>query len=96
VLVGRGAQFLLPRDKGLAVRLIAPLGYRVEEVMRREGLDQTEACRLIEEADRGRRDFARRYFQKDIGDPHLYDLVLNVERLGPAAVVQQIVAAVPR
>jgi hypothetical protein len=31
-----------------------------------------------------------------VGDPHLYDLVLNVERLGQAAVVEQIVTALCR
>ncbi|MHC4177164.1 MAG: cytidylate kinase-like family protein, partial [Planctomycetota bacterium] len=96
VLVGRGAQFLLPPEKGLAVRLIASGKYRIEEVMRREGLGQADAVRLIEETDQGRREFALRYFQKDIDDPHLYDLVINVERIGPAAAVQQIVAAIER
>jgi len=96
VLVGRGAQFLLPREKGLAVRIIAPKKYRAEQIMRREGLSRAEACRLIAEIDRGRREFVCRYFHQDIDDPHLYDLVVNVERLGPAAAVQQIVAAISR
>lgn len=96
VLVGRGAQFVLPREKGLAVRIIAPQKYRAEQIMRREGLDRAEACRLIEETDRGRREFVLRYFHQHIDDPHLYDLVINVERIGPAAAVQQIVAAVGR
>jgi hypothetical protein len=96
VLVGRGAQFLLPREKGLAVRIIAPKKYRVEQIVQREGLSRADACRLMEARDRGRREFVRRYFHQDIDDPHLYDLVLNVERLGPAAAVQQIVAAIGR
>ncbi len=96
VLVGRGAQFLLPREKGVAVRIIAPLKYRIQEIMRREGLNQTNAARVIEETDRGRRDFVLNYFQKEIDDPHLYDLVVNVGRLGPAAAVEQIAAVVSR
>jgi cytidylate kinase len=96
VLVGRGAQFLLPREKGLAVRLIASKKYRVEQIVQREGLSQADACRWIEATDRGRREFALRYFHQDIADPHLYDLVLNVERLGPAAAVQQITTALSR
>ena len=96
VLVGRGAQFLLPREKGLAVRIIAPLKYRIAEIVRREGVSQTDASRVIEETDLGRRDFVLSYFQKDIDDPHLYDLVINVEQIGPAAAVEQIVAVVSR
>lgn len=96
VLVGRGAQFLLPPEKGLAVRIIASQKYRVEQLMRRDGLSQADAARLVEERDQGRHEFVLRYFQKDIDDPHLYDLVLNVERLGRPAVVEQIVAAIGR
>ena len=43
--------------------------------------------------DQDRRQFVSRYFHHDMSDPHLYDLVLNVERLGPAATAEQIVAA---
>ena len=96
VLVGRGAQFLLPPEKGLAVRIIASQKYRIEQVMRRDELTQAEAAGLIDERDQGRREFVLRYFQKDIDDPHLYDLVVNVERLGPTAAVQQIVSAIRR
>jgi cytidylate kinase len=96
VLVGRGAQFLLPREKGLAVRIIAPRKYRIQQIMQRERLSQSAARRLMDARDRGRSEFARRYFHQDIADPHLYDLVVNVERLGPAAAVKQIVAAISR
>lgn len=93
VLVGRGAQFLLPREKGLAVRLIAPRKFRVRQVMQRDGLDEAGACRLIEERDRGRREFVQRFFRRDIDDAHLYDAVLNVERFGLEATARYILAA---
>ena len=48
------------------------------------------------EVDRGRREFVARYFHHDIDDPHLYDLVINVERFGPEAVAEKIVEAYPR
>lgn len=96
ILVGRGAQFLLPREKGLAVRIIAPLKYRVAAVKRRDGLDGTAARRLIQERDEGRREFVRRYFHHDIDDPHLYDLVVNVEGLGRQGAVEEILAALKR
>src|SRR5690242_14599690 len=35
VFVGRGAQFMLPRDRGLAVRVIAPLKQRARKIMER-------------------------------------------------------------
>jgi cytidylate kinase len=96
VLVGRGTQFLLPREKGLAVRLVAPLKCRTEQVMRRDRLGAAAARRLIEQKDRGRREFVERYFHRDVDDPHLYDLVINVAGLGPIGAAEQIVAALCR
>jgi cytidylate kinase len=93
VLVGRGAQFILPRSRGLAVRIIASEKYRTSLLMEREGVDAQQAGRLMKEMDRGRREFAQFFFHHDIDDPHLYDMVLNVERLGPVGVAEQIVQA---
>lgn len=93
VLVGRGAQFLLPRDRGLAVRLLAPEKYRIEYVMRLKGLTPDAAKKHIDEKEKGRRDFVHRFFHKDPEDPHLYDLVLNVGKCGPRATADLIIAA---
>ncbi len=49
VFVGRGAQFLLPRDEVLAVRLIAPLKYRAGRIAERKGIDEAAARRFIAE-----------------------------------------------
>ena len=93
VLVGRGAQFVMPRDRGLAVRIIASEKYRAQRIMEREGVGARQARRIMKETDRGRRQFAQFFFHHDIADPHFYDMVLNVERLGPARVAEQIVNA---
>lgn len=93
VLVGRGAQFFLPREKGLAVRIVAPKQYRIRRTVEQQGLTAMEAERSIDEKDRGRREFVQRFFHHDIDDPYLYDLVINTERLGPARAAEQIVTA---
>jgi len=93
VLVGRGAQFMLPREFGLAVRIIAPKKFRIAQIMERLGLTTREAERLIDETDRGRRQFAYRYFHRDIDDPHLYDIVLNVEHVGIGQAAEKIAEA---
>ena len=94
VFVGRGAWFLLPRDKTLAVRLVAPERFRVERVMETRKLSTVEARKFVEETDRGRREFIEHSFRQNVSDPCAYDLVINVARLGSAGVVDQIVAAV--
>jgi len=93
VFVGRGAQFILPHNRTLAVRIVAPLAYRIDRIMRLRSLAVGDAKRLIAEIDRGRAEFISRFFRRDIDDPLLYDLVINAERCGVAATVEQIVLA---
>ena len=94
VFVGRGAQFLLPRSKTLAVRIVAPEAFRLECVRQRQNVGLQEALDWIHRTDRGRREFIQRFFHQDINDPHLFDLVINAERLGPAGAAEQITHAV--
>jgi hypothetical protein len=91
VFVGRGAQFLLPRERGVSVRLINLKQQRIARIVEREGLSPPAAEKLIDEVDKGRADFVRRYFHRDVTDPHLYDLVINLEHLGRDAAVDLIV-----
>ena len=96
IIVGRGASFLLPRDRGLAVRLVAAEDYRVERVVRLRHLDAAEAREFIHRLERGQADFVERHFHKNIADPHNYDLVLNVGRLGMDAAIELLVNAMKR
>ncbi|HVX15177.1 MAG TPA: cytidylate kinase-like family protein [Pirellulales bacterium] len=93
VIVGRGAQFLLPREAGLVVRIVAPERFRVEQVQRVRGLGAREARAWVERTDRERRQFIEQHFHHDGCDMHLYDMVLNVEKLGMAGAARQIAQA---
>ena len=94
IFVGRGARFLLPREKVLAVRLVAPAEFRVNRLMQVFKLSEADAHKYMLEADNGRREFVHRFFHHDITDPHLYDLVINTEGLGMEGAAAEIVAAV--
>ena len=96
MFVGRGAQFLLSRDQGLSVRVIADDKYRVRRMMEREGLNESGAKALIDRLERGRRDFVRYFSRRDISDPHVYDLIVRVDRLGPEAAAALIADAFER
>jgi cytidylate kinase len=91
VLVGRGAQFLLPPGRGIAVRLVASEPFRVAQIAHQRGISVKEAYQAVKAIDVGRANFVARYFHQDINDPHLYDLVIHVERCGPAAAADTIV-----
>jgi hypothetical protein len=94
VFVGRGSQFLLPRQEMLAVRIVGSAKYRIRQIMQQTGANENDAKRFMTELDAGRREFASKFFHHDVTDPHLYDLVINVERCGKTAAVEEIVAAV--
>lgn len=93
VFVGRGAQFLLPRDRGLAVQIIASEKHRIGRIMAKYEMQETAARHMVAVLDRGRRELVAKFFHHDVADPHLYDLVINVEFLGPQAAADLIVAA---
>jgi cytidylate kinase len=80
IFVGRGAQYILPRERGLLARIIAPLKQRIDRLMERRQCSRQEAERYADATDAGRTAFVHRYFHKDSADPHLYDLVINLER----------------
>jgi cytidylate kinase len=92
VYVGRGAQFLLPRDAGLSVRIIAPKKQRIKRVMDQRQCTQHDAEKFVDDIDKGRADFVRRYFQRDVADPHLYDLVVNLEHTSREVAVDLILS----
>jgi cytidylate kinase len=96
VFVGRGAQCILPRASGLAVRLVAPLEWRIHRRMSRHGISRAQARKDIEGIETGRREFYRRYFQHDCSAASDFDLVLNVSRFSPSTIAQQIVEAYER
>jgi cytidylate kinase len=63
----------------MKVRLIAPLEYRIDAAMAREGLSRERAIRYIQQVDDERLRRMRYLFNVDWRDPALYDLVLNLE-----------------
>jgi cytidylate kinase len=96
VFVGRGVQFVLPREKGLAIRVIAPLKHRIQRTMELRSLDHEQARQLVAETDEGRRDFVKRYFHHDVADPRLYDLVINLEHSDLTDATELVVGACRR
>ncbi len=93
VIVGRGANFVLPSEGRIRVRIIAPLDLRVENVSSNFGVSAEEAKRRIIRTESERRAFIRKYFNADIADPINYDLVLNTGTLSIEAAANVIKSA---
>jgi len=90
VIVGRGANFVLPPEGRTRVRIVAPLDVRVENVSSNFGVSAEDAKRRIIRTESERRAFIRKYFNADITDPINYDLVLNTGTLSIEAAANAI------
>jgi|YelNatPaOPRAMG01_1025707.scaffolds.fasta_scaffold05657_11 cytidylate kinase len=93
VIVGRGANFILKDYDALHFRLIADLPYRIQRVMETRWVNEGPARYIIEQNDKDRASFIRRYFHADWEDPVHYHAVLNTSKLGLETVVERIVSA---
>jgi cytidylate kinase len=97
MIMGRWATLLLRNiSHCIRVRLCAPLEARIPRVMERRSVGREEAVELVRKADEGARARIRQFFDETWGDPLLYDLVINTERVSPETAVQQIVQLVRR
>jgi cytidylate kinase len=81
VIIGRGANFVLPPENRFRVRIIAPSDLRVKRVAEAHGVSKKEAQRRVARTESDRRAFIRKYFHSDIADPINYDMVLNTGTL---------------
>ena len=90
VLVGRGANFILPLEKTLKLRVIAPSAFRARKVAEEFDLPLKEAERRIMHTESDRRAFVRKYFHKDIADPIHYDLVINTASISLDQAIQSV------
>jgi cytidylate kinase len=93
VIVGRGANFILPPEQRFSVRVVAPLEIRIRNVAEFFGTTQEEAKHRIMHRQSRRTAFIQQAFHQDISDPHNYDLVINTEKMNVAAAVETVIAA---
>jgi CMP/dCMP kinase len=91
ILVGRGSNVITARLPNVFhVRLVAPLAMRIGHAAEYYLIGEAEATKLVRTRDRARRRYLRRYFDVEIDDPTLYDVILNTGRLGFAGTAEVI------
>lgn len=93
VIVGRGAQYVLPSQFGLRVRLVAPVEVRVRRIASRENLSLKAARVVVERSDRDRTRLAHRQFGQKAGDPLNQDVTINTAELTVEAATEVVVTA---
>lgn len=91
VILGRGANFILPPEAGLRVLITAPAGRRLAALSRARGLAAAEAARELRQLDLQRRDFLRSHFLAGGQELDHYDLIVNMEMMDVEAAATLVV-----
>jgi cytidylate kinase len=82
VFFGRGSQLLLHSfDCAFHVLVTGSMEKRVKRVMDEKRLGREMAEKMIQRSDHDKRGFIRFAFDEDWLNPHLYDLILNTDKL---------------
>jgi len=93
VIVGRGANFILPEKTALRVRVMAPFETRVKYAIKDKKTNEKEVKKKLIKIHRQRKEFISKYFNKNISNANYYDLVLNTKHLTVNQAVEIIIIA---
>ncbi len=83
IFVGRCADYVLRnRDDLVRIFIKADMPFRIDTIMKRKGLSEEQAKKLIKEVDKDRSSYYKYYTDQIWGDCEYYDLCLDSSRLG--------------
>lgn len=92
VFFGRGSQLLLRAfDCAYHILIVGSIEKRVRRLMEEKGIDREIAERLILRSDQEKKGFVQYAFQEDWLNPHLYDLILNTDKLSIESATKMII-----
>jgi CMP/dCMP kinase len=81
VFVGRAAYAIIPPERCLRLRCVAPLEIRIANISRELKLSEDEARFDVIQKDRDREVFIKQNFGLDVQNEVNFDLILNTQRL---------------
>ena len=84
VIIGRGANIILADTPGVMhVGLMAPLEVRIQTLMQREHMERDEAQVYVDELERARVAYFKKFFKVSPDEPTLYHMMLNMDKMEP-------------
>ncbi|MFC1580904.1 AAA family ATPase [Thermodesulfobacteriota bacterium] len=92
VIVGRGANFIIPPELRFSVRTVALQEKRIENIARTFEVSLDEAKGRVLQRESRRSAFVRHSFHKKVSDPVNYDIVINTDRPPIEEVVEGVCA----
>ena len=91
VFVGRCADYVLRDCPSMTnIFITAPLDYRIQQIMRKKGLDEAAARKFIEQGEGKRAEYYNYYTGRKWGHAASYDLCIDSTLLGPEATARLI------
>ena len=93
VFLGRGADLILPGERGFRVRLVAPEDDRLDGFVERRGTTRAKAAAEMQRIEQERSRFFRRHFGVEPDDPMRYDITINLARFSLDEAVELIFRA---
>jgi cytidylate kinase len=94
IFVGRGAEFFLPPQCGLRVRLVAPVDFRAQRIAENDKISMDRARSKVNVTDAERVAFVWKAFGKDVGSPLNQDLIINTGEFNLDATTDLVLAAI--
>ncbi len=94
VIVGRGANFIVPPEKRFSIRVVAPLEIRIKNVAFYYKVTLAEAEKRIANRQAKRKAFIKENFRKNIKELMYYDLVINTERMDLETCTEMVIGAI--
>lgn len=94
VLLGRGSQAILHNAPNTRhVYVASPRDWRLDSLIKNEGMIRADAERRIDKSDANRRAFHLRYFKMEFNNPHQYDMAINAGQISTATAARMIAVA---
>ncbi len=82
IIVGRAGNMVTKKlPGGLHVQIVASLDTRIRRIQDFYRMDHAKAEEFVRQEDRAKKDYMKKYFNRDINDASLYDLVINTDVL---------------
>ena len=95
VIVGRAGQAILQNDPDvLHVRVVAPLETRIQRIVQAHKISAKAARAQIEDSDRFRANYLKRFYHIQWDDPSFYHLVINTGHISLETSAEVVCSAV--
>ena len=91
IILSRAGNYLLEgTPHALGIRIMAPEEYRIERLMKQEGINHETARLLVKQADREIDNTIYQLFGKDWDDPEAYEMAFSAHKRKPEEIIEMV------